>query len=144
MRLIDADLLKSDMHEAIFDGDGTYKIFGVSIRQLDSVPTVDPVKHGRIIWKKRRTGGYEYKDVRCHRCGATESVKIRSPIDEEVPYCSECGKRLCSNSLEYCPTCGAKMDANEQPLMYGVSDSETIAHLLSKFEFHPNTEEIIQ
>lgn len=40
MRLIDADKLKTDMVEKVYCGDGTYKVFGVSRKQIDAAPTI--------------------------------------------------------------------------------------------------------
>lgn len=41
MRLIDADKLTVDMEERVYCGDGTYKIFGYSKKQIDSAPTIN-------------------------------------------------------------------------------------------------------
>lgn len=40
MRLVDTDGLEIDMAEEMFDGDGDYKIFGYSKRQIDAAPTI--------------------------------------------------------------------------------------------------------
>lgn len=109
MRLIDADALFERAFEiwGIEADGGETNLF---MKTINDATTISPVKHGRIVWKERYTGGFEYKDVKCHNCGAKESIEIRRPVHEEVAYCSECGKRLCSRSMEYCPACGAKMD----------------------------------
>ncbi len=41
MRLIDADKLTVDMEETVYCGDGTYKIFGYSKKQIDSATTIN-------------------------------------------------------------------------------------------------------
>lgn len=120
MRLIDADELWEKFSVNPNTGERyrtrdcdnfpvTVKLEAVQ-REIRNAPTVNSIKHGRIVWKDRCTGGYEYKNVKCHNCGAAESIEIRRPLNEKIPYCSECGKRLCSRSLEYCPTCGVKID----------------------------------
>ena len=86
---------------------------------LQTIPTADvaPVRHGHIIWKRRRRGGFRH--VKClHRfcnfviednapCKHIAKIDERYTIDE--PYCSECGKLL-GDFLNYCGNCGAKMD----------------------------------
>lgn len=42
IRLIDADALKVDMEEKVFCGDGTYKVFGYSVHQIDDAPSITP------------------------------------------------------------------------------------------------------
>ena len=77
---------------------------------------VAPVRHGHIIWKRRRRGGFRH--VKClHRfcnfviednapCKHIAKIDERYATDE--PYCSECG-RLLGDWLNYCGNCGAKM-----------------------------------
>ena len=81
---------------------------------------VAPVRHGHIIWKRRRRGGFRH--VKClHRfcnfviednapCKHIAKIDERYTIDE--PYCSECGKLL-GDFLNYCGNCGAKMGGDE-------------------------------
>lgn len=85
---------------------------------------VAPVRHGYIIWKRRRRGGFRH--VKClHRfcnfviednapCKHIAKIDERYTTDE--PYCSECGKLL-GDFLNYCGNCGARMDGdnNERP-----------------------------
>ena len=86
------------------------------------VPAADvaPVRHGHIIWKRRRRGGFRH--AKClHRfcnfviednapCKHIAKIDERYTIDE--PYCSECGKLL-GDFLNYCGNCGAKMDGDK-------------------------------
>ena len=72
MRPIDTDGLKIDMAEEVFDGDGSYKIFGYSKRQIDAAPTIasqpnDPLTleelrgmDGEPVWivPMRGSGGF--------------------------------------------------------------------------------------
>lgn len=89
MRLIDADKLKTDMHEKAFDGDGGYKIFGVSKKQIEDAPTVDaePVIHAH--WIENISEGI----IKCSNCAEEWSI---------INNCCE--------TFFYCPHCGAKMD----------------------------------
>ena len=91
--------------------------------EIAEQPTADvvPVRHGHIIWKRRRRGGFRH--VKClHRfcnfviednapCKHIAKIDERYTIDE--PYCSECGKLL-GDFLNYCGNCGAKMDEEEK------------------------------
>jgi len=60
----------------------------IDARIIESMPTIDPVKHGRWIEHK---GGDDY---------------IGYPIYE----CSECGYDAGETATNYCPNCGARMD----------------------------------
>ena len=51
---------------------------------IESLPTIDPVKHGRWV-----------NEANCR-----------------VVFCSECGEEMLWAS-DYCPNCGAKMDGGE-------------------------------
>lgn len=42
MKPIDADALEIDMEETVFDGDGTYKVYGYSSYQIKRAPTITP------------------------------------------------------------------------------------------------------
>ena len=91
--------------------------------EIAEQPTADvvPVRHGHIIWKRRRRSGFRH--VKClHRfcnfviednapCKHIAKIDERYTIDE--PYCSECGKLL-GDFLNYCGNCGAKMDEEEK------------------------------
>ena len=91
-------------------------------KRIDEIPTADvaPVRHGHIIWKRRRRGGFRH--VKClHRfcnfviednapCKHIAKIDERYTTDE--PYCSECGKLL-GNFLNYCGNCGAKMGGDK-------------------------------
>ena len=106
MRLIDADALKdkwqNDLNEALENGadyidndiEDVYRWFA---EDLESSPTIDPVKHGKWI-----------------------------PINERAAKCSLCGEWEYTNGIDktgtaiihraikhYCPNCGARMDGEE-------------------------------
>ena len=54
MRPIDADGLEIDMAEEVFDGDGGYKIFGYSKRQIDAAPTIAPQPNDPLTLEELR------------------------------------------------------------------------------------------
>lgn len=97
----------------------TALIFQRFAKEIEAIPAADvePVRHGHIIWKRRRRGGFRH--VKClHRfcnfviednapCKHIAKIDERYTTDE--PYCSECGKLL-GNFLNYCGNCGARMD----------------------------------
>ena len=91
MRLIDADALikvlriQEDEWET---PDETWMPESDYGRVIKSMPTIDPVKHGR--WNG----------------GADED-------QDEVYICSECGEVLYWKA-NYCPNCGARMDGDEE------------------------------
>lgn len=66
---------------------------------IESVPTIEPVKHGKWL----RTSG-----------------KTEEGIYYEISHCSVCGGEATAgvcfydNETEYCPNCGSKMDGGEE------------------------------
>lgn len=89
MRLIDADAIKYTARFTDY-ADGRMTSDAVITKcEIDSMPTVDPVQHGRWIdhqYKEFPIGRYE-----CSVCGARH----------DMPW-------------DYCPNCGAKMDGDEE------------------------------
>lgn len=83
MRLIDADSLKEKAVDA--DYIPTWK--WLSISDLESAPTIDPVTHGN--WEKLYDRNYK-----CSYCGAWFSLERDSVI----------------KGFKYCPNCGASMN----------------------------------
>lgn len=63
MRPIDADGLEIDMVEEVFDGDGSYKIFGYSKRQIDAAPTIAPPPNDPLTVEELR--GMDGEPVWC-------------------------------------------------------------------------------
>lgn len=83
-RLVDADAIK--LPKGFFEKvDNVPKFY----EWLNTIPTIDPVKHGR--WTKaERQGCWSYADV--------------------YKQCSECGKvTFLAEKMNYCPNCGADM-----------------------------------
>ncbi len=89
MRLIDADKLKCDMVEKVFDGDGEYKVFGYSVSQIKSAPTV---LHGNVI----PCGQWIDGNPICPLCGMDKFSGLDADIfaDWQPPYCPQCGARM--------------------------------------------------
>ena len=91
MRLIDADSLKYRRkdyggYDDVSDEERKRGILFLLKEDIASVPTIDPVKHGK--WKQA------WDDLRC--CFVYE--------------CSSCGQpRSGVSEWNYCPTCGARM-----------------------------------
>ena len=85
-------------------------------------PTVEaaPVRHGHIIWKRRRRGGFRHAKCLHRFCNfviednapCKHIAKIDERYTTDEPYCSECGKLL-GDFLNYCGNCGAKMDGDK-------------------------------
>lgn len=81
---------------------------------------VASVRHGHIIWKRRRRGGFRHVKCLHHFCNFVMEdnapCKHIAKIDErytiDEPYCSECGKIL-GDFLNYCGNCGARMDGDK-------------------------------
>lgn len=115
MELIDKDKLiqhlKNYYDDSVKEGYTVEaQVFDDIITEIQVLPTIDCIKSGHVVWKERITGGYKYITVKCHNCKMEESVEIERPLQDKIPYCSECGKRLCSRSMHYCPSCGSKME----------------------------------
>lgn len=99
---------------------------------IESVPTIDPVKHGKwehnvnkngfLMWtcsickcEKHKKKGLKF----CPNCGARMDgvEKIGHWVDHIKDFwCSECGCRILPeqvDSFSKCPNCGARMDGEE-------------------------------
>ena len=95
MRLIDADALK--IYEQLEPmGNGNYKsVLIVYKKDIEAAPTIEPVKQGRLEWRKEKT------------------------IWQTGYYCSECqaffGKDYdMVKYFNYCPNCGARMSEGSE------------------------------
>lgn len=116
MRLIDAEaLLKASRIGKIlyFDDTTTDGYTDVLLAvEVERSPTIEaePVRHGHIIMKKRVIGGF--KHYKCPECSHVWQKDERHKTDEL--FCSECGKVLADNYINFCPQCGAKMDGGDQ------------------------------
>ena len=106
MRLIDADNLLDILDAMIVGHKSASDVYDV----VDSMPTVDPVKHGHwtiedIVTYERSYGGILYEPVyKCSCCGRVTESYVRGdepimPEDADFP--------------EFCGNCGAKMDEVE-------------------------------
>lgn len=104
-------------------GYGSYELKNV-IEWLDTdfdviKADVAPVRHGHIIWKRRRRGGFRHAKCLHQFCNFViednAPCKHIAKIDEryatDEPYCSECGKLL-GDFLNYCGNCGVRMDGD--------------------------------
>ena len=70
-------------------GDAHFKNYGNAIMVIQSLPSAEPVKHGKWIRLGRTMGVFGYA-------------------------CSECGESVVVKNIKcelYCPNCGARMDA---------------------------------
>lgn len=86
MRLIDADAIKYTARFTDYaDGRMTSDAI-VTKDEIDELPTVDPVKHGR--WEKLYCMNYK-----CSCCGAWWTVDRDSTI-KDFKHCPNCGARL--------------------------------------------------
>lgn len=106
MRLVDADALKairfhdlpySQIVSAECDTDEKVSAYKLGWNDaidaiVESVPTVDPIKHGHC-------DGKGFEPVRCSVCGITVDAI------NGIPWAIK--------SFNYCPNCGAKMDEVE-------------------------------
>lgn len=73
---------------------------------------VQPVKHGRWIWKERHRNSYQIvKGI--DECGKEGSLQIHEEYKEQINYCSECGKQGHEIFLNFCPNCGARKDLKD-------------------------------
>lgn len=98
MRLIDADELKTLYDDAEFADEKWRVPIRVILANIDDMPTIDPVKHGRWIYYEDETiedGG------RCSVCGGEMLAKWSDHAWRYV-------------ETDYCPYCGAKMDEVEE------------------------------
>ena len=96
-RLIDADILKENCR---ITGEFMNNFECVSLKTLgeiiDKQPTIDPVKHGKWVYKP--TSEYDGYIV-CSNCDVyIPSHKLFGKDDEYT------------NTSNYCPHCGARMD----------------------------------
>lgn len=107
MRLIDADAINFN---DVFGGNSDFArdISSAAQNLIDIQPTIEaePIKRGHIVTKKRVIGGVE--NHKCPECSCKWQTDNRVKVQELL--CSECGKILADNYLNYCPNCGAKME----------------------------------
>lgn len=97
MRLIDADAIKyTAMFTDYADGRMTSDAI-VTKDEIDELPTIDPVKHGKLIASEETNSGGLIRMV-CSECN-------------RVVY-STYGVRL--GGIQFCPYCGAKMEASDE------------------------------
>ena len=86
MRLIDADAIKYTARFTDY-ADGRMTSDAVITKcEIDSMPTIDPVKHGR--WVDRYGDG----DWHCTRCGA--SVEKHEQVWRNWYFCYHCGAKM--------------------------------------------------
>ena len=103
MRLIDADALRRAMYHEAFETDsdmqkwdsGCWIRFKMIENAIEAQPTIEPVKQGRLEWRKEKT------------------------IWQTGYYCSECqaffGKDYdMVKYFNYCPNCGARMSEGSE------------------------------
>lgn len=98
MRLIDADELKALYDDPEFAGEKWSVPIRVILANIDDMPTIYPVKHGRWVHYAHRELQYDISGVKswgeeyqCSNCGFVHSV-----IEDFGHYA-------------YCPNCGAHM-----------------------------------
>ena len=110
MRLIDADVLVNELKHITDeigedDGDCVFTYYDPYVRRnmcvnmeevIKLCPTIDPVKHGKMIASEETNSGGLIRMV-CSECN-------------RVIY-STYGLRL--GGIQYCPYCGARMDGEE-------------------------------
>ena len=117
---IEAGELLMELNDTdIFD---TYNDYSMVFDTIDNFPTADvaPVRHGHIIWKRRRRGGFRHAKCLHRFCNfviednapCKHIAKIDERYTTDEPYCSECGKLL-GDFLNYCGNCGARMDGDK-------------------------------
>ena len=80
---------------------------------IERIRKLEPVRHGRVVWKNRFMGGFVPDITITDRAGEKHTGTLDTTHYEPVPYCSECCKELGVSSLAYCPNCGAKMDGGK-------------------------------
>ena len=104
MRLIDADAIKYTARFTDY-ADGRMTSDAIITKcEIDSMPTVDPVKHGR--WEDCSNGWM------CSVC--------KHDARKDYPYCPYCGARMAEpawmwKAMRLIDTdCGAKMDKEEE------------------------------
>ncbi len=100
MELIDRSLLKAmicNLHCALGETNRLYLALNEVLRCVDTIPTIDPVKHGRWIATKALTG--------------IDPVTLDVNL-VDADRCSICSTDFVSVLVKYkyCPNCGARMD----------------------------------
>lgn len=117
MRLIDADALLREASKTLWWETGDTWLIVSMANQIQNAPTIEPVKHGHWVKKRRRIGdihketGYVDFD---NGVGVGEliTIKVDGRTEYVEMYCSECGA-VCSDSWNnFCGRCGAKMDGD--------------------------------
>lgn len=111
MRLIDADDIPYMMlyKENWVNGTGE-EAQGAWKRDIDRMPTIDPIKHGKWILKKELVP----LPWDCDPLDWDNYDESTHSEWEEFYYCSNCDyKSGHFKGTSYCPHCGAKMDAKE-------------------------------
>lgn len=83
--------------------------------ELESIPAADvePVKHGRWIYKNRHRIRYE-RVTGVDDLGIEHTITVCVDVNGDEPYCSECNAAAAESFMDYCPRCGAKMDKEEK------------------------------
>ena len=91
MRLIDADLLKEKANDTDYMPTDKW----VRLSDIEDMPTIDAVKHGKWI-----------NDKGLYKCTACNNLLTVAgwDIPEEQIY----------KSFKFCPNCGAKMERREE------------------------------
>lgn len=105
MRLIDADELKRLGYALTRTYPKDPQTMVYETKNIDDIPTIDPVKHGRWsivnIYTYATYNGTIYEPIyRCSACGMITESYVREdepimPEDADFPnYCSYCGAKM--------------------------------------------------
>ena len=72
-----------------------------------NVDAVEVVHGHKVVHSRYRGIAYAMECPICH-----SKIPSNKPFQENVEYCSVCGKKLDDTFQNYCPNCGAKMDGD--------------------------------
>ena len=110
---IHEDILLKPHNDSWFRENHEFVTVGYVERTLLAVPSAQPRKKGKWIWKDREVNRYR-KETGTTEYGEVITIMVHDNYLQKINYCPVCGKRGDDTFMNYCPNCGAEMDGFEE------------------------------